>query len=76
MPLFIPELLILTRSAWIHPTGARDSTQTFYSHSALTPRKCDPVLAPASSALLTLLYIIDACEAMGINEVVESKSEW
>lgn len=31
---------------------------------------------PGSSAFPILLCTIEACEATGINEVVESKSEW
>lgn len=63
-PWLIPQLLMV---------------QYEHADSAMTPRRLDRILdltwfwLPPSP--LTLLCITDACEAMGINEVVESKSE-
>ena len=78
MPLLISELLILTLSTLTHRTIVDGSAWTGrLSHDTPKTGPCawfDMILSPLLS--LILLRITDACEAMGINEVVESKSEW
>lgn len=78
MPLLISELLILTLSTLTHRTIVDGSAWTGrLSHDTPETGPCawfDMILSPLLS--LILLRIIDAREAMGINEVVESKSEW